>query len=534
MINSKHFSNLLAVIILAFILSACGNRFLNTKPEDKISLKNFYSTDKEVKASTNILYGAPWFKFNMKFMWAVGDITSGNERTYSADVKAFGDFSFVKRGTGGSTSTVLNDGWGSLWTIVAQANSLINNLKKRVSPDVNEEYVKYALGEAHVMRAVAYFYLVRLWGPIPIIKNNSKHSSDPNVPRYKVEDVYQFIINDLKYGINHCKQEDSGLYNGGHVTAGSAKALLAKVYLTIHKYGKAHEKAHEVIMSHEFQLLDNFADLFKTKYNNNPETIIALQWSDKGYGLGNGIQSSYAYSNTITGVAVGYGVVGPTIDLQRAYEKGDLRLKPTIMMPGYHYPEITKDQGGYTVPKDVNAQGTDAAIKKYVIGTPADNGGVGTSQARTNQTYLLRYAGVLLTNAESILAPDGDFNKSTSNQEALDSFNKVRERAGLPAKSSITEKDILHAWRVEFALGGHHWYTLLRLKNRDKVADIMHDQIRGRFAHVPRRDPPKVYRVAQVDKSKIQWLLPYPEVDFAKNKYLNEPPQSYDFDNNNK
>jgi hypothetical protein len=525
---SRNLFQLIVAFVLILMLASCGGGFLNTKPEDSISLSNFYSSDKQVEASTNILYGAPWFLFNTKFMWAIGDMMSGNGRSYSGDVEAFGNFSIT------ADNPQLLNGWESLWTVVAQANSLINNLPKDVSSNVDQAAINQALGEAHVMRAAAYFYLVRIWGAVPIIQDNLKYVYSPQVPRNRGQDVYQFIENDLEYGIKHCKKVASGLYDGGHVTSGSAKALLSKVYLVRKNYKKARQLSEEVINGGEFHLLDNYSNLFKTQYNNNPETIIALQWSDNGYGTGNAIQSSFAYQTKLTGVGTGYAVLGPTIGLQRAFKKSDKRLKPTIMLAGFHYSDLLSNQGGYTVPKNVNAQGTDAAVKKYVVGTPADNGGVGTAFSTEINTYILRYADVLLIHTEAILAPDGNFNKSTSNSAALKSFNKVRERAGLSPKSSITMKDILHARRLEFAFEGQYWYALKRIK-RSKAIQILSQQERGVFLNVPRQNPPQIYNPGFTVFPSDQFDMPYPAADVEVNKYLRKdhPPQKYNFNKNN-
>jgi hypothetical protein len=516
---TRYSVKILAAFALAVVVLSCGNGFLNTSPEDSPSAANFYKTNQQVANSTDILYGAPWFNFNDKFKWAAGGLQGGNIRSYSDDVTNFGDFTLIKRGQGGGTNQVLGKGWSSLWTVVAQANSLINNLPKRVGSGVSKATLSQALGEAHVMRALAYFYLVRLWGPIPIIKNNLKHVYDTDVPRYKTSDVYKFIINDLQFGIKNCKVVASGLYNGGHVTSGSAKALLSKVYLAQHNYKQAQQLSQEVINSGEFQLLDNYADLFKTQNNNNLETIIALQWkASTQYGWGNSNEAYFAYNSKITGVGTGYSEIGPTLDLQNAYEKGDKREKPSIMLPGYHYNDILKSEGGYTVPNDVNAQGTDASIKKYVVGTPDDNNGQGAAQSRNINTYMLRYADVLLINAEAAFR-NGDMG------QALKSINKVRERAGLNDYSSLTLDKILHERRIEFAVESKYWYTLERL-DRQKATKMISNQERGTYANAPKHNPPTIYSI-KIASSAIRWLLPYPEEDVTKDPYFKKPPQSY-------
>ena len=134
--------------------------------------------------------------------------------------------------------------------------------------------------------------------------------------------------------------------------------------------------------------------------------MIAMQWSSNaGYGFGNQLQSVVALNSTITGTGDGYGELGPTFDLQDDYKsEGDtIRRHGTIMIPGDYYPEIDKAAGGYKVPLNVSAQGTAAGMKKYVVGTPADNNNLTATQATSGNTYILRYADVYLIEAEAIV-----------------------------------------------------------------------------------------------------------------------------------
>src|SRR5699024_8165866 len=504
------------IVVLAVILTSCGDSFLNTKPKDSISLSNFYASNAQVEASTNILYDAPWFGWNNKASWSITEMQAGNGRSYSNDVVSFNDFS-----TQGD-NPVIGSGWASLWTVNAQSNALINNLPQRVASEVDQSTIDNALGEAHLMRAAAYFYLVRTWGPVPIITNNLDHVEDPAIPLNRVQDIYQFMRNDLQFCIDNCVDIASGL-NTGHVTSGSAKAMLAKVALYQEDYDTARQMSEEVINSGQFQLLEDYSALFKVENNNNLETIIALQWAGDSYGVQNSIQASSAYNNEITGTGDGYSVLGPTIDIQRAYESGDQRRKPSIMLGGAHYPGILSDDGGYTVPEDVNAQGTNAAMKKYVVGTPTDQGGAGAAQASVINTYILRYADLLLIHAESILANS----QSTSDPAALESFNKVRERAGLQGKTSITMDDILHERRIELAFESDYWYDLGRI-DRSKAIEMISNQERGTFANTPREDPPVINSI-MLNPSAEDFLLPYPSPVVAVNDNFTKDPVPYDF-----
>ncbi|MCX2678608.1 RagB/SusD family nutrient uptake outer membrane protein [Galbibacter sp. EGI 63066] len=516
--NIKKFSVQLVNIFILIVLSSCSKEFLDRPPEDAYSIDDFYATNEQVAASTNILYNAPWFQFNDTPMWAIGELSSGNGRTWDDNSADFMKFTVTNR------KNHISNGWASLWSVVAQANALINFLPDRVGEDVDQSVIDNALGEAHLMRAMAYFYMVRIWGPAPIIENNLDHVYDPKIPTNRVEDVYTFIKNDLMFAADNCfkKVRTSNYADNGHVSSGSAKALLAKVYLYKKDYANARKYAEEVINSGEFKLfgLDvagSYNDLFLTKNNNNEESIIALQWSNSGeYGQGNALQAMYAFSTTITGTGDGWGAIGPTIDLIESYEEGDARRYGTIMEEGNVYPNLN---GGFEVPEDPGTQGTRVAIKKYVVGKPEFNGG-GSSQNAPNNTYLLRYADLLLIHAEAVMGGTA----STTDPAALASVNKVRERAELPPLTELTKEALLHERRVELAFEGEYFYDLGRIDKAEAIA-ILSDQERGTYSN---DDPPVVWSEKYIpDEDDFMFL--YPQVEVQKNPLLLEPPVPYDF-----
>lgn len=518
--------------LCTFALAACSDDFFNRPPESALTVSNFYQTTEQVQSSTNALYNSPWFQWNNQASWAITELYGGNARTYSSDVVNFGRFAVT------GDNIVLNDGWRSLFTVVAQANALINNLAENVPQSVPAAVVNNALGEARLMRALAYFYLVRVWGNVPIIENNFNHVSDFQINTNPISDVYQFIINDLQFAEANCHAmiRSGASQAQGRVSSGSATALLAKVYLYMQDYPNARAAAEKVINSGEFKLYGvdvagrTYHDLFKTENNNNEESIIAIQWlGGASYGHGNSLQASFAYNSSITGTGDGYAVIGPSIDLQEAYIPGDQRVYGTIMLAGASYPELRQADGGYTVPENVNAQDTRAAIKKYVVGTPADNGGLGAQFSAGNNTYLMRYADVLLIQAEAVLAGAA----STSDPAALAPFNRVRQRAGLNPLPSITQNDILHERRVEFALEGDYWFDLCRMdgwsgilnNEHPRAITLISNQERGIYS----ADNPPVTYSQRYTPTNANFLFPYPSTEVAQNPRLLQPPVPYEF-----
>lgn len=516
-------------VMTCITATSCKKEFFSKAPEDAITLDNFYQTADQVQSSTNGLYNNVWFSWNNKASWAITELSSGNARTYSSDVVAFGNFSVT------GDNTELSNAWVSLFTVIAQSNALINNLPAKVPASVPAAVVNNALGEAHFMRATAYFYLVRLFGNVPIIENSLDYVNNFQINTNPVSDVYKFIENDLLFAEANCTKmiRSGSSVAQGHVSSGSATAMLSKVYLYQQKYTEARSAAEKVINSGEFKLLGldvagkTYTDLFETANNNNEESVAALQWAAGApYGHGNSMQASFAINSVITGTGDGYSVIGPTIDLQKAYEPGDKRLHGTIMLAGDKYPELNQAAGGFTVPADVNSQNTKAGIKKYVTGTPADNGGKGGAQSTGNNTYVMRYAEVLLIEAEAVLGTGS----STSDAAALVPFNKVRQRAGLNALPAITKNDILHERRIELAIEGDYWFDLGRIDgfnatSHPLAAAIIGNQERGTYSN---DNPPVVYS----QKTPIPadgFLFPYPTTEVAANPKLKEAPVPYKF-----
>ncbi|WP_417291013.1 RagB/SusD family nutrient uptake outer membrane protein [Corallibacter sp.] len=512
--------NVLSVIFLLMFVSACQDDFLDRPSEDTLALDNFYSTDAQVQSATKALYTRTWFNFHNKAFFAITEVGSGNMFTYSSDVNGMVNFSL------NSTDPELFNAWKSLWSNIAQANTLINFLEERVGSGVSPDVVQNAIGEAYFIRATSYFYLVRLWGPVPIIENNLDHVDSPQINTNYVEDIYTFIVSDYQNAISRLVEKVRGANyaNNGHVSKGSAKAMLAKVYLYLQDYPNAKLYAEEVINSGEFKLYGGeelpsktFGDLFLYANNNNEESIFALQWKASGtYGTGSNCNTQFGYTSNVTNATYG-GVFAPSQDILDIYEAQDLRRKETFMLPGDEYPNIlTGDGSSLIVPDDINPQGAGAGIKKYVVGRlngditgPVDAWGM-----MGNNTYIMRYAELLLIHAEAIMGGAG----VTSDQAALESFNKIRRRAGFSQGqdySSITFDDILLERRRELAFEGDYWFDLGRIP-RSQAINILSNQNRGDSV-----------TAAYYTPSESDFYMPYPDGDVAKNPLLLEPPVPY-------
>ncbi len=518
--------NLILTLAIAIIVgfTSCSDEFLDRPPEDSFNVADFFQTVEQVETSTNALYSTPWFNFNSDAMWVIGELSSGNGRTWDPRNADFTNFA-----VNGNNGTLIR-AWESLFTVVAQSNYVINTLPEAVNPEISQDIVNNAIGEARFIRATAYFYLVRIFGSIPIIENNTDFVLEPVVPRNPISDIYKFIELDLEYAIANCYSNiRSSNYDANiRVSSGSAKAMLAKIYLYNKNYAMAYQMAEEVINSGEFKLFGgddsdgdsngSYYDLFLAENDNNPESIFALQWtSSSRFAEGNGIQSLMAPS-AFTGGSDGFSAIGPSPDLLAAYDdpNEDLRFYATIMERGAVYPDVN---GGYTVPDNIDFQGTAHGIKKYIIGsddaTARDDGSGNTTTS--NNTYILRYGELLLIHAEAALNGGGPAARG------IDSFNKIRRRAGLEEIASPTLEDIFNERRLELAFEYEFWYDIAR-QDPTFAVNYLSNTDRGTFNSDTGELQPELFQASLDDLT-----FPYPTVETQNNPALLEAPVPYNF-----
>jgi hypothetical protein len=534
----KLISYKIIVLLVAVMLvgASCRKDFLNRPPEDQLAFDNF--DENALLQYTNFLYGRPWFDFHDKTIYAIGDQAGGNLTGFGNDYLGFNDWSAA------GNSARLADGWKSLYSVIAHSNIIVNEIPQKAKL-VPKPAMDRAVATARFFRSLAYFYLVRIWGPVPIVESSDDAITNPNKKRIVTGDVFRYIIEDLKKAENDLPLRSAlpGGKERNRVAKGAAQALLAKVYLYIKDYPNAKTYAEKVISSAEYGLLgldfatsETYTSLFTLKATDNSafdnrENLFALQWAKmnsdfSNWGVQSTLQAYFACNGYITGSWDGWAAVRPTFNLIDAYEPNDLRRKATFMQLFDSYSELSLDSSGkiknpYVMyPSHPAASSyTRTAIKKYVVGGPATNGANVGPMNTPMQTYILRYADLLLIYAEAILGAS----VSTSDVNALNAFNKIRQRAGLPTKSSITADDIFNERRVELAIEFDRWFDLTRM-DRAKATQILNNINRAGYLNgYP--DNTRDNLKYSINASQFTWQ--YPAAEVAKNPELLATPVNF-------
>jgi hypothetical protein len=349
-----------------------------------------------------------------------------------------------------------------------------------------------------------------------------------NIPKYYQKDVLRFALEELKLAEAGLPETDP---QPGRLTKYSAKGMMAKLYLYLKDYDNAKAKAQEVINSKQYDLEEDYAGMFNSSsFNNNKESLFSIQHQLTGNPWGSGSQKNpdRGPSNMQTDEASMWQLYIPSMDILNAYEFGDLRRKGSVMEQGWSKPEWKPKNAnsaynafmanGYkydTIAKDGEGgikNTTRSNIAKYVVGPGKTYGGETVLGMNTGiNTMILRYADILLIYAEAVIGTGA----STNNTDALNAFNKVRLRAGLPIKSTITKDDVLRERRVEFAFEGDYWFDLQR-QGFAKAKQLIEAQNRGTA------DQP-----ATVSFTQQYMYLPIPAGEILQDPELSKDPVNY-------
>ncbi|WP_339753659.1 RagB/SusD family nutrient uptake outer membrane protein [Algoriphagus aquimarinus] len=408
----------------------------------------------------------------------------------------------------GRTQHVIN-WWNGLYKVIAQANLVLAKVPDITPMDAAQK--TKVLGEARFLRAWSYFYLVRLWGDVPLVVLPQTASSENFKPApASQEEVYALILEDLKAA------ETAGLPwmdNSGRASLAATKSMLAKVYLTMagfplskgaSHYQMAADKAKEVVdyannNPLSINLFPTYTAIHDEKNDNKLEHIFMLQYNV--IVSGNPMNNMFPNFKPVTFAGPsGTGSTVPTEDFYNSYESGDIRAKN---QEGYFY--TTYYVNGSGAEFDLGAPYVFKHFNKLALGTKDQPG----NRSNNLNVPLIRYAEVLLTYAEAQNEVSGP------NALAVESLKKIRDRAGLttPALGGFTAETFRDAvlrerWH-ELCYEQITWFDMLRLRKVYNEATNGFDQFVG---HIN----PSSNQALQAK----HYLMPYPLPEMQNNPNL--------------
>jgi hypothetical protein len=258
---------LLSLITVILGLSSC-QEFLEEQPKSQIATSEFFNSADDAYSAVNILYrkGFPTFyntSINGAAVMMYGGFLSGY---YDNQYK--GEFlNRVQNLTVDSNldNNELQNIWQSCYeTIVRNANFAIKYIPGCAG--LTDDERSLLIAEAKFFRALNYFYLVKMFGAVPLITDSYESLDNMYIKRSSEEKIYNLIIADLEEALKSSSLKDKPMHeNGFRISRGSVQALLSDVYLNVAgypvkneaMYAKAAENAIRLISSSSYGLINN-------------------------------------------------------------------------------------------------------------------------------------------------------------------------------------------------------------------------------------------------------------------------------------
>ena len=273
------------LVVLLPLITGCNKLLDAGSPDNKVITSQVYTSDSLAQAALIGVYFRIMESFgphNGYMSRYVGLCVDELDRT---SVVADQDQPFVTNTLTPDNTTIWQI-WTATYSYIYQCNDLVTGLtgKNTITPALRDQL----LGEAYFLRAFSYFYLVNLYGDVPLVLTIDYTKND-RMPRTSVEAVYRQMIADL--------QEAQNLLTNAYVTTPeypaarvrvnrlAAKALLARIYLYHEQWTDAATTATEVIQSGSYQLE---TDLQQTFRYNSKEAILQFMPVIESYNTAEG------------------------------------------------------------------------------------------------------------------------------------------------------------------------------------------------------------------------------------------------------
>ena len=550
-------------------LTSCGD-FLDEDPKGQLNPDTFYTIEDDYTAGVNTLYDKvnqtqSWTN-PMYPQWQGDDITAnpGSNKQACAALDAF-DSDGANKG--------VTEAWTQHYAVIKTANLIIEGSEKFPG---DKAKIATALGNAHFWRAYSYYYLVRVFGKLPIITKTNIEQFDAQPS--EIEKVYELIVQDLKDAINELPtgydKEPARLFGVDvWATKQAAQSTLAAVYMSMagyplnkgtEYYKLAAELAKDVITNngtYGFILNPDWKEVYSMGNNYNMETVLGINNDAKGWwdhdsqlssccrfeGLGDGgwgdAWGEIAFWKRYPEGPRKNAIYAPKVTFQETITEkiGDKEVKKDKISKAVYWWEL--DNNGKPVVDAYHPMFTiftvNADEKGNMLKQPYDYMGINYKGMVNDRRHnLIRYSEVLLWYAES--AARAGLSDLT---EAKKCLKLVRSRAVTDVEN-VTLGDgttvkidnmsaaqlaeacyIEHGWEV-----AGNWVSMVTRRSDELRMDELKKNFEYRVANAPivvAKEGGKEYTAKESVTVKGTWsedriYCPYPTTDGEKNPNLSK------------
>ncbi|MCH5334247.1 MAG: RagB/SusD family nutrient uptake outer membrane protein [Alistipes sp.] len=443
-----------AVLVAALVAGGCN---LDQAPFSETATDSYVKSAAEVKTLVVGTYnGLHDVLYNE---WALTELRSDNTRM-RVNGSTANDTKLIEQLDQGVQTTAhawIEDYWNACYATIDRANKVLANLGVVDDAELHDRYE----GEVKFIRALLYFNLVRLYGPVFIVTRKTGADEARYMQRSPVDEVYALIEQDLTDIIDNQllpppSQVDKA--DLGHATMQAAEALLAKVYMTHYEVGsdnymKAGDLMRSVLAAagnpQSGAALVPYDRIFASDNEMNAEIIFAVRYLSGNVGLGCPFGTLFGPLNNGNNVIMGspkhYNF--PTDDLIGAFNAGGNDLRKEVTLKESYYNPTTGQ-----VVEGASGRWCDKFLEPVTTEYDGDK-----------DWPVLRVGDIALLLAEWINETSGP------TDEAMTYINMIRERAGIEPYTSADVSSkyefrvaVRNERRLELACENQRWFDLMR------------------------------------------------------------------------
>ncbi len=282
------------------VLSSCS-KFLEEHPKSQQPVDAYYQTIDQVQSAVNYLYNVasgPNSFYNIGGLYdgtnsmALDNLSgmANNVVAQNPSVRFYASLTM----TGDNQDNYVGGIWNSFYSNIASANTIIEKVAQ--STTIDQTAAAPLVATARFFRAMDYYYLVRIFGAVPLILKPYDNLDNLYAARSSVDSVYGAIVADLQAAYTSGNLADKPMgANGNQVSKGTVGGILSEVYLTMAghplqkgaaSYTLALQQAQAVINSSGgYALFDNsagstpFDKLRLTAYDQGSEYLYFVEYN---------------------------------------------------------------------------------------------------------------------------------------------------------------------------------------------------------------------------------------------------------------
>lgn len=520
----KKINYILAALILINGLTAC-KKIIDLDPVSNEVATNYYRNYYEVNNALTGCYNG--LQAPLVTEWMVTELRSDNSKQGTPNSKSNANIELnaFDMYTQSSQHQQVYNYWISVYRNIRNINYVLRSLGVSYNQtdgqlvfgeptaQLTDDEKNEVAGQALFLRAYHYFNMVRLFGGIFLLTEPVVPSEAKQISRSSVEDCYKLIIADLlaaEERLPDYKYDAIPSVDLGRANAWAAKALLAKVYLTLGRPADALPLLNDIINNSGYGLESSFSRVFSISNEMNKEILFAVRYKAGSLGLGNPMANYFA--PTGSGDAIvngdGSGFNYPTTNLSNAYK--------------------TPSSGASDSRKaiSIGVYGSKLYAKKFWSE-------VQVKFDAENDFPVIRFADVLLMKAEAT-----GFDGASGTSVGI--INQIRTRAGAgvftsgtfstgfyqyPASGAdaITDETkfltaLLNERRLEFAFENQRFFDLVRTAQLIPVIQAYYSSEYS--SHYKKYIPAITLAELQANITPERFLLPIPQKEIDTNDQI--------------